>query len=107
MSGLSAWLIQRLSALYLGAFTVYALIRLTMAGSWSHAAWSGWLAAPLNAVTLWLAALALLLHSWVGGRDVLLDYVHPLGLRVIMLTVLAGWLLGSGIWFGATLLEVM
>ncbi|MFO7808055.1 succinate dehydrogenase, hydrophobic membrane anchor protein [Guyparkeria sp.] len=107
MSGLSAWLIQRLSALYLAVFTVYALVRLAMADSWSHAAWSDWLAAPTNAVTLWLAVLALLLHAWVGGRDVLLDYVHPLGLRVVMLTALAGWLLGSGIWFGATLLEVM
>ncbi len=107
MSGLAAWLIQRLSALYLGAFTVYALIRLSLADSWSHAAWSDWLAAPWNAVTLWLAALALLLHAWVGGRDVLLDYVHPIGLRVVMLTGLAGWLLGSGIWFTATLLEVM
>lgn len=107
MSGLPAWLIQRLSALYLAGFTVYALVRLAMADSWSHTAWSDWLAAPLNAVTLWLAALALLLHAWVGGRDVLLDYVHPLGLRVVMLTVLGGWLLGSGIWFGATLLEVM
>mgnify|MGYP000343349145 CR=1 FL=1 len=107
MSGLSAWLIQRLSALYLGAFTVYALVRLAMVDSWSHEAWNDWLAAPLNAVTLWLAALALLLHAWVGGRDVLLDYVHPLGLRLAMLTVLAGWLLGSGIWFTAALLEVM
>lgn len=107
MSGLPAWLIQRLSAIFLGAFTVYALVCLAMADTWSHAAWSGWLAAPFNAVTLWLAALAVLLHAWVGGRDVLLDYVHPLGLRIAMLTALVGWLLGSGIWFGATLLEVM
>lgn len=107
MSGLSAWLVQRISALYLGVFILYALARLTMAESWSYATWSGWLASPLNAVTLWLAALALLLHAWVGGRDVLLDYVHPLGLRVVMLTALAGWLLGSGIWFTATLLEAL
>ncbi|MFN2381065.1 MAG: succinate dehydrogenase, hydrophobic membrane anchor protein [Guyparkeria sp.] len=107
MSGLSAWLIQRLSALYLAVFTLYALVRLSLADAWSYPAWSHWLAAPLNAVTLWLAALALLLHAWVGGRDVLLDYVHPLGLRVGLLTALAGWLLGSGIWFTATLLEVM
>ncbi len=107
MSGLSAWLVQRLSSLYLAAFTLYAVVRLSMAEAWSHAAWSGWLAAPSNAVMLWLAALAVLLHAWVGGRDVLLDYVHPLGLRIAMLAGLAGWLLGSGIWFTATLLEAL
>ena len=40
---------------------------------------------------------ALLLHAWVGARDVLMDYVKPLPLRIGLMTLLVLLLGGSGI----------
>ncbi len=100
-SGMGAWLLQRLTAVYLVVFTVWAGIRLALADPWSYAAWSGWLGEPVNAALAWLFGVSLLAHAWVGGRDVLIDYIHPLGLRLALLSLLAGWLLGSGLVFTA------
>jgi succinate dehydrogenase / fumarate reductase membrane anchor subunit len=41
---------------------------------------------------------ALLLHAWVGVRDVILDYVHPVGLRVAALAVLGSGLMAMAVW---------
>ena len=41
---------------------------------------------------------ALLLHMWVGLRDVLLDYAKPAGLRHLLLGGVAGSLFGNAVW---------
>jgi len=40
----------------------------------------------------------LLIHGWVGLRDVTLDYIHHLGLRLMVLTLTAVLLIGCGFW---------
>ena len=52
--------------------------------------------APLARRSPW-KGLALLAHAWVGIRDVVLDYVRPLPLRLFLLSmiVLALALLGA------------
>ena len=42
--------------------------------------------------------VALLAHSWVGVRDVIMDYVHPVALRLGLLTVLAFSLTATALW---------
>ena len=42
--------------------------------------------------------MALLLHAWVGLRDVVLDYAKPLGLRVGVMAALAFVLIGLALW---------
>jgi succinate dehydrogenase / fumarate reductase membrane anchor subunit len=39
-----------------------------------------------------------LLHAWVGVRDVVLDYVHPLGLRLAVLGAAVAGLVFLGLW---------
>jgi len=39
--------------------------------------------------------LALLWHAWIGVRDIWMDYVKPLALRVMLHTLTAVWLTGS------------
>lgn len=74
--GLNIWLLQRASVvvmlLYLPLFLVYALTQ----GSPDYAGWRG-LFIPLAArVASLLFAAALLLHAWIGMREVVIDYVH-------------------------------
>lgn len=97
-SGLMAWIIQRATAVYLGLFLGYLLIYFSFAPPADHAALKGWVTQPLVSAGLLLLVPVLLAHAWVGIRDVLIDYVHPLGARVTLLTLFAFCFLASGLW---------
>jgi succinate dehydrogenase / fumarate reductase membrane anchor subunit len=98
LSGQRAFVVQRLSALVLLAFVAAAALRIALGSPPTLAEWQAWTAQPLAAATLALLAAALFAHAWVGIRDVLLDYVKPLALRLgllaaaaLALLLLAGW----------------
>ena len=55
------------------------------------------LATPMGAALIALLAAAVLLHAWVGVRDVVLDYLHPLGLRLAVLVATAAALFFLGL----------
>lgn len=99
-SGQRAFVLQRLSALVLLAYVAGGALRLAFGAPASFERWQAWSAQPLGAAVLIVLAVALIMHAWVGLRDVVLDYVHPLGLRLAILgaaatglVALAGWTL--------------
>ncbi|RMD80322.1 MAG: succinate dehydrogenase, hydrophobic membrane anchor protein, partial [Gammaproteobacteria bacterium] len=97
MQGLRAWVAQRLSAVYLLLYSLYLAGRLGGEGlPGDSAAWRAFLAEPLMGSATLVLVLMLLLHAWVGVRDVLIDYVHPWRLRLALLALLAGALLLLG-----------
>jgi succinate dehydrogenase / fumarate reductase membrane anchor subunit len=85
LSGQRAFVVQRLSALLLLAYVTVAALRLAFGPPATFAQWQAWSAQPLGALALLFGAAALMLHVWVGIRDVLLDYVHHFALRLVML----------------------
>lgn len=97
LTGLRAWLLQRLSALVMLAYLVAGLLWLAADPPQGHAQWQALMHAPAVALATGLAFGALLLHAWVGARDVLMDYVKPLPLRIGLMTLLVLLLGGSGI----------
>lgn len=98
MGGLKAWLVQRVSAVYLAGFLVYFLLYLLLAGPHSYAEWSAWMGSGAMSLATALFFVALLAHAWVGIRDVLLDYIKPFALRLSLLVLLALALLLMGLW---------
>ncbi|MEZ5540551.1 MAG: succinate dehydrogenase, hydrophobic membrane anchor protein [Pseudomonadota bacterium] len=96
--GLRTWLLQRVSAVYLAGFLVYVLLHFALNPRPDYFAWRAWLSHPPVSVAAAGFVLALLVHGWVGLRDVTLDYVHPLGLRLTVLTAIAFLLIGCGLW---------
>lgn len=96
--GLRVWLLQRVTAIYLGAYLVYVLTHFSLHPRPGYAEWHAWVAQPMVAIGSAGFVLALLLHGWVGLRDVILDYVHNLGLRLVLLTLIVFLLLGCGLW---------
>ena len=50
-----------------------------------------------------LFALSVLLHAWVGMRDIFMDYVHHTGLRLALYLAVIVTLVGSVAWLAATL----
>jgi succinate dehydrogenase / fumarate reductase membrane anchor subunit len=97
-SGQRAFVLQRLSALVLLAYAAGALARLAFGAPVALEGWRAWAATPAGAALLALLAAAILLHAWVGVRDVVLDYVHPLGLRLALLGAVAAGLAFLGLW---------
>lgn len=96
--GLRAWLLQRITAVYLGIYIVGTASYLLTRDTVGYPAWHNWMASPFMGVATTLFALALLLHAWVGIRDVLIDYVHWVSLRLLFMAVTALVLLGSLLW---------
>jgi succinate dehydrogenase / fumarate reductase membrane anchor subunit len=97
-SGLRAWFIQRASAIYLLLFIIYLLQHLILHAPSDHLAWQSWVAQPWAGFGLLLFFASLILHAWVGVRDVLIDYVHPTAIRVTLLTVVGFVLIGCALW---------
>jgi succinate dehydrogenase / fumarate reductase membrane anchor subunit len=97
-SGLRAWFLQRATAIYLILFTLYLLQHLIFCAPADYAAWRDWVAQPLVSLAALLFFASLLLHAWVGIRDVIIDYVHPIAIRVSVLTVIGFVLVGCAAW---------
>lgn len=104
ISGFRAWVWQRGTAVYIGLFLVYLFWRLLTDPPAGHAEWREWLAGS----TVWLAGslffMAVLLHAWIGVRDVILDYLQPAGLRILVLALVLLFLLANGLWLASLLL---
>ena len=98
VSGLRAWLVQRVSAVYMLLFILFLLTHLIADPPRSYAAWHDWMSSPAINVITSVFVVALLAHAWVGVRDVVMDYVHPIALRVLVLSSLALYLTGFGAW---------
>ncbi len=98
MSGMTAWLIQRVSAVYLAGFLVYFLVTLMICTPKSYADWHAWITSGVMSLAMTFFFLALFSHAWVGIRDVLLDYVKPFTLRLTLLIILASGLAFMALW---------
>lgn len=93
-----AWVIQRATSVYLGLFLTYLLVHFVFNPPADHAGLVAWVASPVVALGLILLVPVLLAHAWVGIRDVLIDYVHLLGLRIGLLSLFAFVFVASGLW---------
>jgi succinate dehydrogenase / fumarate reductase membrane anchor subunit len=82
--GLSDWVLQRLTAVVMAAYTVPMAFVLLACPPSSWAEWKGYVAGPFTRLATILFVLALLYHAWVGVRDIIMDYVKPAGLRLAL-----------------------
>lgn len=103
-SGLKAWAIQRLTAIYIGLFTLYLLATLLVAAPADYAGWRAWLGGPVTSVAMLLFVVSVLMHAWIGVRDVLIDYVHPIAIRATLLGAIALALIAMGLWSAQALI---
>jgi succinate dehydrogenase / fumarate reductase membrane anchor subunit len=74
--GLDMWLAQRASAVYLVLFLPLFLIYLLTAPSLDYAGWRALFLPLWVKVLALLFVAALLLHAWIGMREIFIDYVH-------------------------------
>ncbi|MEN8174521.1 MAG: succinate dehydrogenase, hydrophobic membrane anchor protein [Pseudomonadota bacterium] len=103
-SGFRAWALQRFTAIYLGLFSILLLGVFMFAPPPDFDTWRAWAADPVISVLSLLFLLALLLHAWVGIRDVIIDYVWHSGARLTLLSLFAVGIAMTGIWAARVLL---
>jgi succinate dehydrogenase / fumarate reductase, membrane anchor subunit len=97
--GLREWLLQRVTAVIMGIYTIVLLVCLVMRPPASYTDFRAMFADGFFRVATMFFFAALLYHAWVGLRDILMDYVKPvwirLGLQVVVATVLLSYLIWS------------
>jgi succinate dehydrogenase membrane anchor subunit len=96
-SGLRSWLAQRLTALYIVVFLI-AFVFAWAGQAISFDAWRAWAAHPAANIALLLFVFSLLMHAWIGGRDVVIDYVKSVAARYVLLIVFGLMLIILGLW---------
>jgi succinate dehydrogenase / fumarate reductase membrane anchor subunit len=96
--GTRDWLAQRVTAVLMAVFTVVLLVQLLWPGPFSYDKWAGiFVPQPMKMLTF-ATIVGLLYHVWVGMRDVLMDYVKPVGIRLVLQVLVIVWLLGCAGW---------
>lgn len=104
--GIRSWLIQRISAIFIALYLIYLFISVSNFEQISYSSWHAWVALTVNKILMVLFFLSLLLHAWVGIRDVVLDYMHGFTMRFIALTAIIGSMLAMAIWLLLIIIKV-
>ncbi|MET0381989.1 MAG: succinate dehydrogenase, hydrophobic membrane anchor protein [Burkholderiaceae bacterium] len=96
--GLRDWLAQRVTAILMALFTIAVIAQVLMPGEMDYYRWSGIFAHQWMKVLTFVTIAAILWHAWVGVRDVLMDYVHPVAARLALQVASIVWLVGCAGW---------
>mgnify|MGYP000265204926 CR=1 FL=1 len=95
--GLKDWLLQRVTAVILIVFTLILLVSFLL-GDATYEAWSGLFANQIMKLITLLAIMSLLFHAWIGVRDIWMDYVKPVAVRLLLQVLTILWLVGCAGW---------
>lgn len=99
-NGLRDWLLQRVTAVYLLAYTGFMLYQYKQMGQGGKAylAWFSMFHVPAVRWGTLLAVLAVLIHAWLGLWVVLTDYVKSTCFRLFLQVLVGVWSWGLGLW---------
>lgn len=96
--GLRDWLAQRVTAVLMALFTLALLVQLLMPGALGYDRWAAIFSQQWMKVLSFVTIVALAYHAWVGVRDIWIDYVKPVALRLALQVFSIVWLLGCAGW---------
>jgi succinate dehydrogenase / fumarate reductase, membrane anchor subunit len=96
--GVGNFLLQRLTALVLVFFFALLGVRLLLAGSLDYVAWASIFVPMWMKVLTLVALLALLYHAWIGMKDIWLDYLKPVWVRLTLQALTVLWLVACAVW---------
>ena len=96
--GLRDWLSQRVTAAIMAFFTFAVIVQMLLPGQMGYDKWAGIFSHQWMKALTFVVIVAMLWHVWVGVRDVLMDYVKALGLRLTLQAAAIVWLVGCAGW---------
>ncbi len=97
--GLRDWLGQRVTAALMALFTLLVLAQVLLSkGPIGYESWAGIFAAQWMKVLTFTVIIALAYHVWVGMRDIWMDYIKPVWLRLSLQVFTLVWLAACAGW---------
>ncbi|MEI6802822.1 MAG: succinate dehydrogenase, hydrophobic membrane anchor protein [Burkholderiales bacterium] len=97
--GLRDWLAQRATGVVMALFTVVVLAQVIFSrGPMGYDKWAGIFSSQWMKSLTFVIILALLYHAWVGLREILMDYIKPLSVRLSLQVFSIVWLVACSGW---------
>ena len=96
--GVKDWLAQRVTAIVMAAYTIVLLFSFLPAQNFTYEGWAGLFAQQWFKLFSLVTFAALFYHAWVGMRDIWMDYVKPVGVRLALQIATILWLVACAAW---------
>ena len=96
--GLRDWLSQRVTAALMAVFTLLLIVQLLFGPKLGYDRWAQIFSSQWMKVLAFVTIVSLAWHAWVGMRDVWMDYVKPVGVRLVLQVATIAWLVGCCGW---------
>jgi succinate dehydrogenase / fumarate reductase membrane anchor subunit len=96
--GLKDWLAQRITAIIMAVYTVILLVKFFMASDFSYQGWASIFSEQWFKLVTFVMLMSLFYHAWVGVRDIWMDYVKPVSVRLFLQVATLLWLVGCAGW---------
>lgn len=96
--GLRDWLAQRATAALMTVFILVVLFRIIANSTNPSVTWSEIFEEPWMKMFTFSTIVALMYHAWVGMRDVWMDYVKSVGVRLFLQCFTIAYLVGCTGW---------
>ena len=98
--GLKDWLAQRVTAIAMLAYTLVLLgVLLALGrGPMTYAPWKALFAQGWMRAATFVFVASVLIHAWIGMRNIFMDYVHHTGLRFALQIATILWLVACAGW---------
>ena len=97
--GLRDWLAQRVTALLMAIFTIIVLAQVLLSkGPMGYDKWAGIFSTQWMKSLTFCVIVSLLFHAWLGMREILMDYIQPVYLRLSLQVFSIVWLLACAGW---------
>ena len=96
--GLRDWLAQRITAVVMALFTLAVIVQVLMPGEMGYDKWAGIFSRQWMKVLTFTVIVSVLLHTWVGMRDIWMDYVQAVGAPLALQAFTIVWLVGCAGW---------
>src|SRR5438552_10184862 len=104
--GLRDWLSQRVTAALMALFTLAVIVQVLLPGELGYDKWAGIFSKQWMKLLTFTVIVSLLVHAWVGMRDIWMDYVKSVGARLALQVGTIVWLVGCAGWAIQVLLSL-
>ena len=96
--GFRDWLAQRVTAVLMALFTLVLVAQLLFGAKLGYERWSAIFSAQWMKTLTFVTIVSLLIHVWIGMRDVWMDYVKPVGIKLALQVFTLAWLVACAGW---------
>lgn len=96
--GWKDWLAQRITGAMILIWVLAMLVRFLVASDLSFAGWHAFMGGAVMKTLTIFTVLAAAYHAWIGVRDIWMDYVQSVGMRLLLQVLTIIWLVGCAGW---------